>query len=109
MTPEKALEVIGHYRSLLQHMPPTQGPFDDSPSPREALSHLHGMFDAMEEMLKRCERDFSPTDDRFWEDPEGREEWEKVNRWLGFVQGVLWLHGDYTLDQMREHNRCAVD
>jgi hypothetical protein len=34
---------------------------------------------------------------------------EKVMRWLGFVQGVLWLHGDFSLDQMREHNRCEED
>lgn len=33
---------------------------------------------------------------------EGRD--EKVNRWLGFVQGVLWTAGLYTIDAMREHN-----
>lgn len=30
---------------------------------------------------------------------------EKVNRWLGFIQGVLWLENIYTIDQMRNHNR----
>jgi hypothetical protein len=33
---------------------------------------------------------------------EGRD--DKVNRWLGFVQGVLWTTGLYTIDDMREHN-----
>lgn len=29
---------------------------------------------------------------------------EKANRWLGFVQGVLWKLGRYTIDDMRGHN-----
>jgi hypothetical protein len=28
----------------------------------------------------------------------------KACRWLGFVQGILWLEGIYTVDEMREHN-----
>jgi hypothetical protein len=34
---------------------------------------------------------------------EGRK--EKANRWLGFVQGVLWTKGFYTIEEMKEHNR----
>ena len=30
---------------------------------------------------------------------------EKANRWLGFIQGVLWAMEIYTVDEMREHNR----
>lgn len=33
---------------------------------------------------------------------EGRR--EKALRWLGFVQGVLWTFGHYTLDDVRDHN-----
>ena len=29
----------------------------------------------------------------------------KQNRWLGFVQGVFWDMGIYTIDEMREHVR----
>lgn len=31
--------------------------------------------------------------------------WEKANRWLGFVQGILWCRGVYTIPQMADHNR----
>jgi len=31
----------------------------------------------------------------------------KINRWIGFVQGVLWKEGIYTIDQMREHVTTA--
>lgn len=30
---------------------------------------------------------------------------EKANRWLGFVQGVLWCEGILTIQEMRDHNR----
>lgn len=33
------------------------------------------------------------------------EELGKKFRWLGFIQGVLWVEGVYTIDEMREHNR----
>ena len=28
-----------------------------------------------------------------------------VMRWLGFVQGVLWVQGVYTLENLKSHNR----
>lgn len=30
---------------------------------------------------------------------------EKANRWLGFIQGVLWAKEIYTIEEMKEHNR----
>ncbi len=30
---------------------------------------------------------------------------DKVFRWLGFLQGVLWSTHFYTLDELKEHNR----
>jgi hypothetical protein len=44
------------------------------------------MLDRMEEFLK---------EDRL----------EKVNRWLGFIQGVLWAQSIYTIENLKEDNR----
>ena len=33
------------------------------------------------------------------------EGWGKLNRWLGFIQGYLWME-DFSIDEMREHNSC---
>ena len=30
---------------------------------------------------------------------------ERLMRWLGFMQGVLWCKHIYSIDDMREHNR----
>jgi hypothetical protein len=38
---------------------------------------------------------------------EGRT--DKAMRWLGFVQGVLWMAGVYSLHEMQNHNRPAED
>lgn len=33
---------------------------------------------------------------------------EKCMRWLGFMQGVLWRNGTFTLDELKEHSRPDV-
>lgn len=30
---------------------------------------------------------------------------DKANRWLGFLQGVFWKNGTYSIDQLRAHMR----
>jgi len=30
---------------------------------------------------------------------------DKVNRWLGFIQGVLWMLNDFKLEDLKDHNR----
>ena len=32
---------------------------------------------------------------------------EKADRWLGFVQGILWTFGHYSIDDMRGHNTAT--
>jgi hypothetical protein len=33
------------------------------------------------------------------------KQFDKLNRWLGFLQGVFWSNGLFTIDQMRNHNK----
>jgi low affinity Fe/Cu permease len=30
---------------------------------------------------------------------------EKAMRWLGFIQGALWSHGIYSIEEMKQHNK----
>lgn len=30
---------------------------------------------------------------------------EKAFRWLGFIQGALWYHGMYSIEELANHNR----
>ena len=77
MTDEKIREVLKIYHKRLTEYPVYVG------SRRE---HLLNMIPQMYEFLE-----------------EGRR--EKVFRWLGFIQGGLWALGEYTIAEMKEHNR----
>lgn len=50
------------------------------------LMHCYGMLDEMEVFLE-----------------EGRV--DKVFRWLGFIQGILWSEKIYSLEDLKNHNR----
>lgn len=30
---------------------------------------------------------------------------DKANRWLGFIQGVLWTRGIFSIDEIQGHNK----
>lgn len=34
---------------------------------------------------------------------------DKGFRWLGFLQGILWCNGIYSIEEMRDHNRASRD
>lgn len=91
MDVKQSLDVIDKYRTKLINECPAEGPMDRTPSEQEQRNHLVCMFDRMEEMLDTAV--FPVTN------------WDKFNRWLGFVQGILWSLGEYTLNEMRDHNR----
>ena len=85
----QSLAVIAKYRDQLGTLP-AEAPMDWTPSEGEQRHHLAHMLDRMEEML---DTKVSPVTN-----------WDKFNRWLGFVQGCLWNLGERTLNEMREDN-----
>lgn len=104
MSPAKARQIIQQYRHFLRFIPKKEGPVDSQPTPREALGHTLVMLDKMERFLDQTEACHSPgiLIEAGWG-------WDKFNRWLGFIQGIFWLHGDFTLDQLKEHNRLRKE
>lgn len=61
------------------------------PTKGQALAHAIWMLDEMEGWLL----DQMNINQKVW---------DKVQRWLGFVQGVLWTYGVATIDEMRQQN-----
>jgi len=89
MNSEKILEVIRIYRNYFEAkgigiMDLSES--DKSNSEEEILAHCHGMLNKMEVFIK-----------------EGRI--EKTFRWLGFIQGCLYSTGQYSLEDLKNHNR----
>jgi hypothetical protein len=83
MTREKCLEVLDRYERFLSPLGPKK-------KDREMVNHiLFKMIPKMDAML------VLPS----------QEDIEKFMRWLGFIQGVLWQRGWFTLEELKEHNR----
>lgn len=51
--------------------------------------------------------DYKEIDHLVWMCQEARtmEDYEKANRWIGFIQGVLFCWGVYSIDNLRDQTR----
>ncbi len=86
---EKVREVIGAYRKKFEEMGVEKADYPHDIVLRvqaKGLEYCHSMLDKIEVFIED-------------------KRWEKVFRWLGFLQGVLWHHGVYTLEDLKNHNR----
>ncbi len=99
MTNEQTLALLERYKKKIkiigEHLAvePTRADYDltvpSAASPeRVALSHALFMCSEIERLI-------------------GLNEISKANRWLGFVQGIFWAMGVYTINDMRKHNMPA--
>lgn len=89
MTNEKCLEVIARYRERLEKLQveAIETDYDaKGPDRKIALNHSLSMIPQMEQFIQQGRR-------------------EKFFRWLGFTQGVLWSFGEFSLNELRDHNR----
>ena len=81
MTREKCIEVLDRYERSLTTV-------SYHKKDQEMVHHLLGMIPRMREML--------------W---NSTPRTEKFMRWVGFMQGVLWQRGLFTLEELKEHNK----
>lgn len=91
MDATKVRMVLDLYQQVLTERgaEPIDFPHDDYPlHPEMCCGHCLGMIETMRTFLE-----------------EGRM--DKVMRWLGFMQGVMWTLGIYTMDELKGHNRPA--
>lgn len=89
MTEGRIREVVNIYRSYFEAngIPKIKVPHNSFPTFNDdCFAHLHAMLDQVECFLQ-----------------EGRL--DKVYWWLGFIQGVLWIMGVYTVEELKDHNR----
>ena len=90
MTPEKIVQVLVDIRrelpATMERFPSDQLVSTEHEARALHLAHIHWMTVVTETMALS----------------DGAT--GKVNRWLGFIQGVLWVTGRKTIDQLREMN-----
>ena len=76
--------------------------YDEKLNNFESIKNTSGNMGALQHVRWMCQEILQ------WEWASSEGAWppgEKANRWLGFIQGVLFTKGVYTIDEMREHNR----
>jgi len=84
MTKERVLEALEMYQASLVGHEPIRNERGDL-RPYEQLQHLHWMALEAKKIIE-----------------EGRT--EKAMRWLGFLQGALWVLGRRTIEEMKKDN-----
>lgn len=93
MTDQKIIQIIEDYRRMFKKMDIVKIDVrheERLPSPFSrrqtfSLGHCYGMLDKMEIFLKESRR-------------------EKVMRWLGFIQGVLWVNLLHSLEDLMKQS-----
>ena len=88
MDAEVVRRVIAAYREKFAELQIEKSPFPRGQFPQEPaerLGHCFWMLDEIERYL-------------------GEDRIEKAMRWLGFVQGCLWSHGIFSVDDFKSHN-----
>jgi hypothetical protein len=85
---EKIPPTIQKYKELLEFLDveSIEAPHDQViQDPLDALSHLHSMFEKLNVILQSGD-------------------FEKALVWHGFIQGVLFTNGQYTLNELKSDN-----
>lgn len=92
MTGDQFVEVLNEYEALLQErgFKASEMP-SDTLNPRVKQTHEHILW------MRSRTKEFV-----------AQGAWDKANRWLGFIQGFMWVNGIYTIADMRAHNRSRT-
>lgn len=87
MTGEHILEVLAIYEEGTKEIEPLRAdPHVRFPSQGTALRHARYMMGEIRSFV-------------------GEQKLDKAQRWLGFLQAILWTHGIYSIEDMKNHNR----
>lgn len=85
---EAALSLLSQYGLLLAAYTEPVERMRSKPAGRgESLGHAYSMLPHMRTLVVMGEHD-------------------KFSQWLGFIQGIFFSYGVFTVDEMRDHNRA---
>ena len=103
MNREQLLSILDKYEEDLKDFGPAARADTSEPlkSDHQAAPMRHVLW-MLGEMRKTLEPFATVTPENFY---AVQTALEKVGRWLGFVQGVLWSYGVCSIDEMRDLNR----
>ena len=95
MTREQQLSVLRAYEEQFKNWEPERADPDRKLPVGMSMGIKHARW-MIQEMIGRLEANK--------ETGEGQAE-----RWIGFIQALLWVNGFYSIDEMRKANVTSVD
>lgn len=96
MTPQQVLQALDTYETVLkgeEAKPRRCAAEVTDPTTQVQLNHLLWMCEETRKFIAPLAMEATQGDR------------EKAMRWLGFIQGVLWTSGVYSIEDMKNHNR----
>ncbi len=96
MKSQTILKIIEHYREELEdwlgYKPKRFDEFDGAPSYDEQLEHVLWMIHEIPVLIEKQQQESYTRD------------YNKINRWLGFIQGIMWANGFYNIAFLKKQN-----
>lgn len=94
MTREQQIATLHLYRERFHRWSLAQADLtrDTPPGMGRAVKHANWMI---HEMLRRMEA--------------GEDKPGQVDRWLGFIQGIFWCHGLFSIESLKTHTALKVE
>lgn len=110
MTPEKTKEALRQCRKFLQELPAKKSDTSRALfSKQVGMMHLVYMLDEAEKFVDEAAKFWNEADDDVHNSnsiyEKGTKKMEKAMRWLGFVQGALWMEGFCSIDELKDMNK----
>lgn len=96
LTVEQVSAMLDRYCKLLEEQGYEPKPFGDVDAKIGGSLYRSGKYDALNEAYWMCGEVRKLV-------RQGR--WSKALRWIGFIQGVLWMSGIYSITELKVHNR----
>jgi hypothetical protein len=93
---EHAEQMLERYSKKLTELGYEPVPFPDTGKPLTGTIYRGAKFDALCHARWMCEetRGFM-----------GSGRWAKAYRWIGMIQGLLFMGGVYSIEELKRHNR----
>ena len=92
-------EMLGNYHELLSDLGYEPVPYPDPHATIGGSIYRSGKYDCLNHALWMCEEARGYV-------RQGR--WAKAHRWIGMIQGLLFMSGLFSVSDLKKHNRTVI-
>ena len=98
LTVEQAYAMLDFYTHLLEQQGYQPVPYPDADARVGGSVYRGAKYDALNQAYWMCQETRKLI-------RQGR--WSKAQRWIGFIQGLVWMSGLCSISEIKTHNRLG--